>query len=212
MKQDKNKKLPIIAIFLVGLVLLIGGTFAYYTSTTEFENRFKPKPYSTEIIEEFVSPSDWKPGDVTPKTVSITNTGEMDMAVRVRYSEKWVSKDGTTLSGKQLIDNGNSEINVAIIRFDNESKWIKNGGYYYYYKKLLPTEKAESFISAVEFNSLVVAETNCVYSNNGKNLVCESNGKGYDGAIYTLTINVETVQFNLYKTVWETDIELEGAV
>ena len=210
MKKKYSRKAPIIAIVAISIIGILAGTIAFFTTTETYKNRYKPKPYSTEIIEEFTSPTDWKPGDVTPKIISITNTGGSDMAVRVSYKEKWLSQNGTTLSGKQLINNGNSEINAAIIKFDNENKWIKNGGYYYYYKKLSPTEKAESFIKAVEFNSLIVSDTTCTYSNNNKDLVCESSGNGYDGATYTLTINVETVQFNSYKTIWNTEVNIEG--
>lgn len=210
MKQDKSKKAPIIAMFAIAIIGILAGTFAYFTTTEEYKNRYKPKPYSTEVVEEFVSPEDWKPGDVTSKTISITNTGGSDMAVRVSYEEKWLSKDGIVLSGKQLINNGESEINAAIIKFDNENKWIKNDGYYYYYKKLSPNEKAESFIKAVEFNALISSDTSCSYTNNGKNLICESSGKGYDGATYTLTIRVETVQFNSYKSIWNIDLNIEG--
>ena len=210
MKRKKTNNIPIIAIFIIALFGIIASTFAFFTSSAEFQNRFKTKPYSTEVIEEFNSPKGWKPGDITPKIITIKNTGEVDVAARVSYSEKWISSDGSVLSGKQTITDGinQSEINAAIIKFDNENKWIKKDGYYYYYKKIKKSEIAESFISAVEFNKLITSNTQCTLSSDKKSQTCISDGKGYDNATYTLTINVETVQFDLYKEIWNTSIDL----
>ena len=42
MKQErKENKAPIIALLVIAIVGVVGGTFAYFTSTTEFENRFQ---------------------------------------------------------------------------------------------------------------------------------------------------------------------------
>ena len=195
----KNKK-ALIAIAIILTIGLIGGTFAYFTDQISVANEFKTKPYGTQVTEEFTSPDNWLPGDETSKTVVVKNTGEVDVAVRVSYSEKWESSDGTTLSGTQTISGQN--IKAAIINLDNTSDWTKEGNYYYYNKKLLSGNSTTSFIKSVTFNSQITDDTTCTTLNNVT--TCESTGKGYDGANYTLTINVETVQFDAYKTVWNT--------
>ena len=126
------------------------------------------------------------------------NTGEVDVAVRVGYTEKWVSADGTILSGTQTISGQN--VRAAIINLDNTSDWTKEGNYYYYKKKILSGESTSSFIKSVTFNSQITDDTTCTTVDSIT--TCTSTGKGYDGATYTLTINVETVQFNAYQAVW----------
>ena len=214
MSFKSKKTLPILAIFVIAISIVVGTTFAYFTSTAEFENRFQTKPYQTQVTETFTSPDNWLPGEETEKKVFVKNTGEVEVALRVSYSEKWINANGNELSGKQILhdNSGDSEINAAIIKFDNESKWIKNNGYYYYYKVLNANESAESFIKAVEFNKLIASTVTCTTSNNGKKQVCETSKDGYDGATYTLTIYVETIQANAYKSVWTSDVNIEGVV
>ena len=80
------------------------------------------------------------------------------------------------------------------------------GDYYYYNKKLSSGNSTTSFIKSVTFNSQITADTECTTSGNVTK--CESTGNGYDGAKYTLTINVETVQFNAYKAIWNTAVTI----
>lgn len=200
----KNKKI-LIAVAIIAIMGLIGGTYAYFTDNVEVENEFRTKPYGTQITEEFTSPDNWLPGDVTPKTVIVKNTGEVDAAVRVSYTEKWVSANNAVLSGTQTINGVN--VRAAIINFANEDDWDKEGDYYYYNKKLTSGASTNSFISSVKFNPQITNDTSCVTE--GDVTTCTSTGNGYDGATYTLTINVETVQFNAYKTVWNTSIPID---
>lgn len=196
----KNKK-PIIALVAIVCVGIIGGTFAYFTDRIDVANEFKTKPYGTQVTEEFTSPDNWLPGDETPKTVIVKNTGEVDIAVRVSYIEKWESLNGDTLSGTQTISGQN--VKVALINLDNTNDWTKEGDYYYYNKKLESGGSTTSFIKSVTFNSQITDDTTCTTVNNIT--TCTSTGNGYDGASYTLTINVETVQFNAYQAVWNTN-------
>ena len=152
--QKKNKK-PLYVLVAIAVVLLIGGTFAYFTDTVEIANIFSTKPYSTEVTETFTSPTNWLPGTTTNKTVIAKNTGDVDVAVRVSYTESWVSANGNQLSLKQ------GDKTAAIINF-NTNNWIKSGNYYYYTKKLSKNESSTSFINSVTFNSDIVSDSNCV--------------------------------------------------
>lgn len=196
MKEVKNKK-SLIALAVIAIVGVIGGTFAYYTSTASFDNIFKTKPYSTEFTEEFESPEDWTPGTTTSKKVFAKNTGDVDVAVRASYTEKWVNANGNT------IENTQGDVSAAVINFANTADWKKEGNYYYYTKKLTKGETTSSFIESVTFNSDVEASVNCVTEGNKK--TCSSTGEGYDGATYTLTVNIETIQFDAVKTEWGID-------
>lgn len=197
--MEKKDYKPIIAIALVLVLGLVGGTVAYFTTNSTFENTFKTKPYGSEITESFESPDNWTPGTTTSKTVVAKNTGDVDIAVRVSYEEKWVPASGTgTLP---LLQNGNR---VAILNLANQSDWKLDNGYYYYHKKLSKNQVTSSFLESVTFNPNVVAssETNCTESADHLVKNCQSTGNGYDGATYTLTIKVETIQFDAYQTAW----------
>lgn len=161
MKEVKNKK-SLIALAVIAIVGVIGGTFAYYTSTASFDNIFKTKPYSTEFTEEFESPEDWTPGTTTSKKVFAKNTGDVDVAVRASYTEKWVNANGNT------IENTQGDVSAAVINFANTADWKKEGNYYYYTKKLTKGETTSSFIESVTFNSDVEASVNCVTEGNKK--------------------------------------------
>ena len=199
MKKVKGKG-ALIALLALVLVGVIGGAFAFYTSTASFDNIFKTKPFSAKFEEKFESPENWVPGTTTNKEVFATNTGEVDVAVRVSYTEEWVSANGTALSGIQ------GENNAAIINFANTNDWKKVGDYYVYNKKLTAGQKTSSFIESVTFNEAITADYTCETTGNTK--TCISTGNGYDGAIYTLTVKVDVIQYDAAESQWNlTDFE-----
>ena len=73
MKDSKNNKNKKGIIILGGLSLLgvLGGTLAYFTTTTNIANKFKSGMYQNEIVEKFESPVNWTPGTVTEKKISV---------------------------------------------------------------------------------------------------------------------------------------------
>ena len=106
------------------------------------------------------------------------------------------------------VQNGNR---ASIINFTNLDDWIKYGDYYYYNKKLSSGDLTSTFSDSVTFNSLIVNDYNCYKEKNYDilKISCTSTGGGYDGATYLLTFKVETVQFDSYKEIWNTDFEIE---
>ena len=131
----RNKSL--IALLLVLCVGLVGLTIAYFANSTEVENIFTTKEYGTTVTEEFISPDNWLPGDTTNKQIKVVNSGKVDEAVRISFTETWTSKNGTTLSGLvnldgNLTDETKNSQRAAIINFVNENDWTKKGDYYYY--------------------------------------------------------------------------------
>ena len=134
--NKRNKSL--VALLLVLTVGLIGLTIAYFSNSTSIENEFKTNPYGTTVDEEFTSPSNWLPGDTTDKTVTVTNSGEVDEAVRISLSEVWTPKNANaTLTGWIHADGTKSnhttenelatDERAAIINFVNPSDWTKVG-------------------------------------------------------------------------------------
>lgn len=210
MNKIKNKK-SLSAIALVGLLGMVGATFAYFTSTDTFANVFSTKPYSIEVVETFESPDDWTPGTTTSKTVVATNKGDVEAAVRVSYTESWTDASGNPLDLKDASNNSAAIINFAS---DLSTKWTKSteGGkdYYYYKTKLGKNASTSSLIESVTFNPDVTISTtdNCVTDATAHTKTCTTTTSGYAGGTYTLTITVETVQFDQYKTAWGTNVTI----
>ena len=198
-KKDNRKKLIVVAV--ISLFTILGGTLAYFTTSSNIKNIFNTAKYETKIVEDFVSPANWTPGTTTPKSIKVTNNGTIDMAVRASFTEKWVNANGNELP---LVDGNNNT--VAIINFD--SSWTKdNDGYFYYgtkdnLTKLLPSETSSSFITGVKFNEKIGADLKVSTSDDGKTITYTSSGDGYDNAKYTLVVRIDTVQYDFAHEVW----------
>jgi len=243
MKKNK-KKTPLIALAILLMVGVVGGTIAYFTSNASFVNKFKTGRYETELTEQFTSPEAWTPGTETEKLVTIKNIGEVPVVARVSYEESWETKDG--LSPSLTIDyNGSTERTVLINGIDS-TKWEEkeeNGKKYYYYNEVIQPGSAEiKFMDSVTFNEHVDSgmEEYTIYTyadvdgtneititvNKGEEMTPEEKASienkvmkkqvkktrsaetGYAGATYNLTINIETVQYDGYKKVWNTTKEI----
>ena len=204
--MKKNKKPLVMGLFIV-LLGIIGSTIAYYTSNTTFTNEFNTGKYIIESSETFESPDNWMPGDQTSKQLVVTNQGTIPAAVRVYFEESWIDKDGNPLP---LYVNTNP---VSIINFSNNSQdfWYKtcddlnnSQKYYYYYKVLNPNESTKPIIDSVLFNPNIQINDNVVCTNDDEThtQVCTSTFGGYTGGKYTLTVHMETVQYNKYHEIW----------
>lgn len=201
-QKDKSKvsKKKTLIVSIISLFTILGGTLAYFTTSSSITNVLKTALYQNEIVEKFVAPDNWTPGDTTEKTIQITNTGKINMAVRVSYEEKWVNANGKEMS---LAD---SEGNVAAIINFNEG-WEKDSDGYYYYgskaymNKVKPGETTTSFMSGVTFNKNIKATLTESISEDGKTITYTSSGNGYDNAQYTLKVNIETIQYD-HNDIW----------
>lgn len=197
-KERKNKK-KLLVVLGLSVLTVLGSAVAYFTTTTDITNLFKVALYQNEIEEEFISPDDWTPGTTTDKTVMIRNTGSINMAVRISYTEEWVSANGKNLSLKDVNNNVASIINF------NEG-WTKDSDGYYYYgskdnmTKVKPEETTTSFISGITFNSNIKSSLKETKSADGKTITYTSTGDGYDNATYNLTIKIDTIQYDQART------------
>ena len=199
--KEKNNKKKLLIVLGVSILTVLGGTVAYFTTSTDITNLFKTGLYEHEVVEEFVSPDNWTPGTTTSKTISITNNGSISMAVRASYTETWTSSNGGNLP---LKDESNNV--VAVINYN--SGWTKDSDGYYYYgtkankTKVEPTQTTTSFISGITFNENVISSLNKSVSADGKTITYTSSGDGYDNATYTLTIKLDTIQYDQANIVW----------
>ena len=198
-KKNKNKK-KLLIVSIISILAVIGGTLAYFTTTT-IKDIFKTAIYQNEITEVFEAPENWTPGTTTDKTVKVTNTGSIDMAVRVSYTEKWITSNNKELSLKDE----NGEV-ASIINFNDD--WTKDeDGYYYFGSKenktvLKPGETSTSFMSGVTFNPNIVSSLSETVSQDGKTVTYTSTGNGYDNAQYILVVKLDTIQYDQADNIW----------
>ena len=206
----KNKK-TVLALILVCVIGLVGGTIAYFSSTDIFENLFNSSVYKMEVYEVFESPVGWLPGDTTPKNVVATNKGNVDAAVRVSFQEVWKDGNGNTIS---LTDSNGKKASIINFGEDFYINWQKsneNGtDYYYYISKLGSNESTSSVIESVTFNPDINGDNdhNCVTDDETHTTTCSSDMGGYSGGQYKLTIKVETVQYDKYREIWNTNVNI----
>ena len=199
-KKIKNKK-KLLIVSIISILAVIGGTLAYFTTTTTIKDIFKTAMYQNEITEVFEAPENWTPGTTTDKTVKVTNTGSIDMAVRVSYTEKWITSNNKELSLKDE----NGEV-ASIINFNDD--WTKDeDGYYYFGSKenktvLKPGETSTSFMSGVTFNPNIVSSLSETVSQDGKTVTYTSTGNGYDNAQYILVVKLDTIQYDQADNIW----------
>lgn len=201
-QNTKSSKKKTMVLAGIAVLTVIGGTLAYFTTADEIANSFKTAKYETKVVETFNSPDSWTPGTTTEKTITATNSGNIDMAVRASYTEKWTDANGNNLALED--ENGNT---AAVINFNDG--WTKDSdGYFYFGSKSELTrlgegETSSSFISGVTFNKNIKSTLTKSVSEDGKTITYSSSGSGYDNANYTLTIKVETIQFDQAANVWK---------
>lgn len=199
--QEKKNKKRLLIVLIISVFIILAGTLAYFTTSANLANIFKTSIYQNQIVEKFTSPKTWTPGTTTPKTVRVINTGNVGMALRASYTEKWVNANGNDLS---LTDKSGHR--AAIINFNDS--WTKDSdGYFYYGTKnnktvLAPSSTSTSFIESVTFNPDIEATLIENISEDGKTITYSSSGNGYDNATYKLTIKIETIQYDQAESVW----------
>ena len=210
--MKKNKK-PIIFVVLSIFLFIIGGTIAYYTSSDTFENEFSTAGYKIEVMEVFTSPTDWTPGTTTPKEVSVTNKSSDKVAVRIKIEESWKDENGNPIDPYD--ENYES---AAIVNFAPDARYYWNpvgdpygtSVYMYYYKSLDPNESTSNFMESVTFNPYVeISENkNCTTNEETHATTCTTETTGFGGGTYTLEVVVETCQYDHYKEIWNTNVEI----
>lgn len=106
MKENKKKRLLALAA-LLALIAVISGTFAWITSQQQRINRVE----SAAVVDDSVTVNEkWEPKPMVPgteatKEVSVTNTGNANVFVRVSYEEvlKHLVSEGTISHGASTV-------------------------------------------------------------------------------------------------------------
>lgn len=84
-----NKKLT--AIGGLAALAVVGGTWAFFTQDTTIKNKLSTSEnsYGSTTVEKFNPGSEWEPGSVVDKEITVTNTGDYPILARVKMDENW---------------------------------------------------------------------------------------------------------------------------
>ena len=161
MENMKNTKKRMMAL-LAGIVALalFAGTWAYFTSSSSIDNLLHTNSYGAKTLEEFTPGQALEPGVEIEKKVGVTNTGDYDLVVRVKFDEKWaregvafkeIAHSGaidtvaytapSTWTATQVNDTDGvvpaGDETVVFKTLNPGGDWIKGGDGYWYYKTRL---------------------------------------------------------------------------
>ncbi|MPQ42621.1 BsaA family SipW-dependent biofilm matrix protein [Clostridium tarantellae] len=136
-KKNEHRKniVPLLlVIFFVSLILLVGGTYAWFSNAQNKSNKFTLGEIKHEIVENFNAQGpaeDILPGEVVNKDVWIHNLGKSDALLRVKVTPLWIDSSGqsTAVTNNDVILNFVSDVNT---------NWQLGSDGYYYYKRVLP--------------------------------------------------------------------------
>lgn len=161
--MQKNKKIAGVAG--LAAIMAVGGTFAYFNQTMTVTNPFDTGKYDTTITEDF-KPGDgekWEPGAEVDKDVTVKNTGDYDVLVRVKFDEKWVNKENKNIAKEnQGMDDstyqkdatdGLTEADGSVVAKKlDKTNWVYNedDGYWYYNQNLTAGTDTGKFLDSVK--------------------------------------------------------------
>ncbi len=94
-KSNLQRKVLTVSVILA-LLIIAGGTFAWFTSKDEVINKLTAvNNYGVSITEDFTAPENWLPGQEVNKDVWAINTGNVDALVRMAFTSQMKLTYGT---------------------------------------------------------------------------------------------------------------------
>lgn len=200
MKRFK-KQAPFFGIAILLVVALVGGTFAYFSQTSQATNYLTALAYDSNITEQFTPPADgvFAPGVQIDKKVGVTNSGQIPMYVRISYEEMWSNGLYPTVGTGEYATYAASFYDTTLAadntlisyvkKHTSSTDWVYgNDGYYYYNKILTPGTSTSTFIDYIMMNESLQTQTT-VYTVNY-----------YDGTTKALTPITGVTPSNLDDT------------
>lgn len=146
--RGKIAALVIMCVMLLG----IGTTLAYYTSSQTAVNKLKTADSGLELVEKFKPDSSFLPGESVEKVVSFKNSKDTQLLLRVKAEWKGFADTDfrivTDLQTKTELRDDLLTLNWADDIADN---WTLIGGYYYYNKILEAEESTAPIFEKISF-------------------------------------------------------------
>lgn len=155
-----KKKILLLTAVVVCLSIAVGGTLAYFTAEDTAHNIITSGGVSIELVEQTKGEDDVlvdfpagglhgiMPGADVSKIVSVKNTGEHEVWVRVQLQPKIANTDGSPLPL-------NLDDKEPVMNFNFGDNWhfADIYGYYYYLKPVAPGECTEILFDTVSFTT-----------------------------------------------------------
>lgn len=124
--KKKQRKLMVMSV-VVALLIVIGGTFAWFTSKDEVTNHLAADgKYGVSITETFKPTDNWVPGQEITKDVKSINTGNIDAFVRLNLASKLAVNGLETTTEAPTADAQN-----YVTLTEAEAVALQAGGYRY---------------------------------------------------------------------------------
>ncbi|WP_321385848.1 BsaA family SipW-dependent biofilm matrix protein [uncultured Enterococcus sp.] len=142
-----SNKLPILLLVsFFSSLMVLGSTYAWFTSQDEKENNFVGTRLAAEIDEDFEANYQWQPGLKTQKVVRVKNTGNVPALIRVAFYEYLLlfEIDVTDQTGNGNLKLSASEITPSV-NSKNVATWkpaALAGGTYKYDEKYYIAKEA----------------------------------------------------------------------
>lgn len=192
-KKQKTKKYVSIKQFclftgfLVMIICLSFGlyqTYAALTDSDQKQNEFRVGNLQTSIEEEFDPPTIFEPDKEYLKKVTIKNTGEQDIFIRVLALPVLTKAQA---NGSLTLLPATVDGPTPILSIDyNLTDWTNgNDGYFYYKKKLLKGEQTTKLFTKVKMNQANITEE-------------------YEGVLLSFEVKVEGISTTkyAYRDAW----------
>ena len=191
----------VLLLFLAAGVAVptIAGTYSYYTSSSDAQNRIITKG-SGVYLQEVFNPDDlWLPGETKKKEVHFGNHSELDQVIRFKVTEAWYDNNGTPddLSDDILLPAtwwaGSYSPAPAVINWTTEItggvEWVKIENWYYY-TKILTKAGGGNPVTLPVINSVTFSN---VISNAGPGALDDFSDKRYSLTIQMESLDVSTI-------------------
>lgn len=167
----KNKKMILGSSILLVVLLVIGGTMAWFTASTDpITNNFTAGTLTINLVDEFEGAQNVNPGDCFEKEVYVENTGTKQAFVRIK---KDIAFDKVGLD-------------LDVVEYTLGEGWEEHNGYFYYTQAL-----------AAKDGDVVAKTTNLFAANNDGKNIC-FNGPNmdndYQGAQLDIVVEAEAIQ------------------
>lgn len=149
-----NRKMMTIAASLIAIIMLIGGTYAYFTTEGRVRNSVSASNVKIAINVRDAAGNDMKnktlivvPGMSAGRIVTVSNVGREPGWVRVRAV---LIDEGTRkeIGAGGIIQDEGSEVSAALVNTDD---WTFKDGYFYYNKILAPSETTSALMERLDF-------------------------------------------------------------
>lgn len=172
----KKKSIMLGSVVILAVLLVVGGTMAWFTDSKEVANVFKAGTVDIILHDEngegnaFEELSNVNSGDTHPKVVYVENDGPEDIYVRVQLIPTWIAPIDGWPEGFQP--------DTDLATYLTSNNWKLINGWYYYMGVVKPngSEKiTDNLIEEVKFAGAAM-------------------GDAYQGATFTLKVEAQGIQ------------------